>query len=233
MADSLDPFARHALTETLKEKVQRLVADQARLAEERARLLAMQRRNDRELSDCRAAARLFDLEIDIPVPMPDELSLREREAMELDRRRRVVEAEQRRAAALADAARETRETSRTSTFELLRQSGAITAIPAPAPAPLATPAATTLKPPPVKAFLAKALKEAGATGAKAAPLREAYARAYGIDIHEKTVGMTLYRMANDGLVRRDGHTWFLAEAPNGAEAENPGAATPGSDNALI
>ena len=41
-----------------------------------------------------------------------------------------------------------------------------------------------------------------------------------IEMHDKTVGMTLYRLSKDGLARRDGRTWFYV-APK-EETENPG-----------
>jgi hypothetical protein len=67
------------------------------------------------------------------------------------------------------------------------------------------------------------LNIAGAEGSKAAEIRRFIFNTYDADIHEKTVGMTLYRLQKDGVVRRDGRLWFLASA----EAENPGADTPG------
>jgi hypothetical protein len=54
------------------------------------------------------------------------------------------------------------------------------------------------------------LKAAGSNGAKAADIRNYIEQTYHTQIHEKTVGMTLYRLQKDGVVRRDGHTWFLA-----------------------
>lgn len=76
------------------------------------------------------------------------------------------------------------------------------------------------------------LQRAGVSGAKAAPLREQFEKAYGEVIHEKTVGMTLYRLSQDGLVRRDGHTWFLTDPPQGEAVENPGGDTPGSEDLI-
>jgi hypothetical protein len=72
------------------------------------------------------------------------------------------------------------------------------------------------------------LAAAGAAGAKASSIREFYERASGKSIHEKTVGMTLYRLQGEGLVRREGHVWFSA-LPK-AETENPGGDTPGPFN---
>lgn len=46
-------------------------------------------------------------------------------------------------------------------------------------------------------------------GMKAAELKLAIEKRLGRKIHYKTPGMTLYRLANDGLVRREGHRWFV------------------------
>jgi hypothetical protein len=70
------------------------------------------------------------------------------------------------------------------------------------------------------------LKTMGSEGAKAAALRSYLEAAHGIKTHEKTVGMTLYRLLREGLVRRDGRTWFFV--PPSAETKNPGGSAPGS-----
>lgn len=46
-------------------------------------------------------------------------------------------------------------------------------------------------------------------GMKSAELRVAIERRLGRQIHYKTPGMTLYRLAEEGLVQREGHRWFL------------------------
>jgi len=40
------------------------------------------------------------------------------------------------------------------------------------------------------------------------------------------IGMTLYRLSQDGLVRREGRTWFFVPS-QAAETKNPGGDTPG------
>lgn len=42
---------------------------------------------------------------------------------------------------------------------------------------------------------------------------------YGIETHEKTPGMTLYRLSKEGVVRRDGRLWFAVNAAGSAEIE--------------
>lgn len=71
------------------------------------------------------------------------------------------------------------------------------------------------------------LRIAGDAGAKAKELRDFIEQTYKTEIHEKTVGMTLYRLKKAELVRIDGRTWFLAK-PEGAGTRNPGGETPGS-----
>ena len=242
MNDSLDPLARSALTKSLRAKVANLVAEQDQLAEQRAAVLAQQRRNDRELADCRATARLFNLDIDIPVPDRELMSQREREMVEMARSRELDAERLRRAAARAvEAVQEVTGRGSASLSELARAvdrvSGSVTAatqFPSPPVVPVpATQQTSATRRPSLKDFLLDRLRAAGADGAKAAPLREAFERAFGETIHEKTVGMTLYRMSKDNLVKRDGHTWFIADPPSGGEAVNPGADTPGPDNRLI
>jgi hypothetical protein len=52
------------------------------------------------------------------------------------------------------------------------------------------------------------LKLAGERGLKASDLRQYYENAFATTLHEKTIGMTLYRLSKEELVRRDGRTWF-------------------------
>ena len=52
------------------------------------------------------------------------------------------------------------------------------------------------------------LRFAGPTGSKAAPIRAYAKEVHQRDFHVKAVGMTLYRLAKEGLARREGHVWF-------------------------
>lgn len=78
---------------------------------------------------------------------------------------------------------------------------------------------------PVRDLVLQKLKKAGLAGLKAADLRASIEALRGTTLHEKTIGMTLYRLSIDGLVRRDKRTWFFVP-----ETKNPGAVTPGSIN---
>lgn len=57
------------------------------------------------------------------------------------------------------------------------------------------------------------LKAAGKAGTKAALIREHIEKVTGRSLHYKTVGMTLYRLAEKGQVRREGHRWFYVPPP--------------------
>ena len=73
------------------------------------------------------------------------------------------------------------------------------------------------------------LKDAGDAGIKAGQIKDYIERTYGRQLHEKTVGMTLYRLSQQTppLARRVGHTWFFVP-PSEAETRNPGVGAPGS-----
>jgi hypothetical protein len=61
-----------------------------------------------------------------------------------------------------------------------------------------------------------ALMEAGPQGLRAKKLKSIIERHLGRSIHYKTPGMTLYRLAGEGLVNRTGYDWFIT--PQGIEA---------------
>jgi hypothetical protein len=56
------------------------------------------------------------------------------------------------------------------------------------------------------------LKMAGDKGMKAGPLRRIIENMIGRQLHYKTVGMTLYRLSEKGLVRRIGFVWYATAA---------------------
>lgn len=84
--------------------------------------------------------------------------------------------------------------------------------------------------PRIKDRVLEHLKAVSPRGAKAADIRRRLKDAYGIDTHDKTVGMTLYRLSREGIVGRDGHIWFFH--PPKAEGKNPGGDTPGLEDLL-
>jgi hypothetical protein len=215
MTAELDPKTRAAAAAVIIAKRDALLKERADLLEKRAQLQAEQRRNDRDLADCRAAARLLGLDVDFPADDRDDS---ERRSLDLF----------------------TNYYSKTRNALMHGHLGSVGEKP---PLPLivaethhdAPAAAATDKPNaplpsrlPVRIAVLKHLLNAGAAGAKAAAIREEYEREYGIILHEKTVGMTLYRLAKEGLARRKGHFWFSVHPPQRGETENPGGEAPGS-----
>jgi hypothetical protein len=93
------------------------------------------------------------------------------------------------------------------------------------------PAVTKESPPPlspaasIRDLVIERLEAAGAVGALASDIRKYIEALRGTELHEKTVGMTLYRLSRDGLARREGRTWFFVP-----EAKNPGSGVPGQQN---
>ena len=62
------------------------------------------------------------------------------------------------------------------------------------------------------------LRSAGRQGTKAAPIRAHAKQSLERDFHVKAVGMTLNRLAKEGLARRKGHVWFpVGQAFEGEE----------------
>jgi hypothetical protein len=97
---------------------------------------------------------------------------------------------------------------------------------------LSPPAPQNSVPPPMPKVADVALERlatAGSKGLKAVEIRAYIAHVYHQEIHEKTVGMTLYRLQKKGKVTHDGHLWFLASKV----ATNSGAATPEPNKPII
>jgi hypothetical protein len=82
------------------------------------------------------------------------------------------------------------------------------------------------EPPSVRETVLERLKLAGDKGLKAADVRQYYEDTFSAKLHEKTIGMTLYRLSKENLARREGRTWFYAPLNEG-ETKNPGGRTPG------
>lgn len=76
------------------------------------------------------------------------------------------------------------------------------------------------------------LEAAGDQGTTAADLRQHLLVAHGITVHEKTPGMTLYRLFKDGLARRSGRTWYAVQQRANENEAHGGQATGASETAL-
>jgi hypothetical protein len=203
--------AREQAAKIITAKRDALVTERATLLRQRLELLARLRTVDRELADCRAAARLFHLDIEFPPDDRDE-ELRLARIAHEERIRSAIEANE--------------------TRILHARRAAVLNVQAP---PIPVPTAERPEPPKpsrptIREIALEQLKSAGEAGIKAAPLRDYIERTYGEIIHEKTVGMTLYRLSKEipPHVRRSGHTWFFI--PSSTEKKNPGGEAPGSES---
>jgi hypothetical protein len=211
-----------------------LLAERALLVQQREELLIRLRRAERALADCRAAARFFDLKIDFPEDESEQIEHERR--LQTVRAMRLAEHERestRRAliARLEEATKTVPELplkTQSDKVKLAVSGGALAYSSTPLSLQKVASEHTAAGRQTLRDVILERLKVAGSEGSKAAPIREFYERTFGKIIHEKTVGMTLYRLQNDGLVCREGHTWFLA--PPKAETGNPGAETPGPIN---
>jgi hypothetical protein len=77
----------------------------------------------------------------------------------------------------------------------------------------------------IRDLVLERLQIVGKTGAKTSDIRREIESLRKTRLHDKTIGMTLYRLSVDGLARREGRTWFFVP-----EAKNPGSGVPGLIN---
>jgi hypothetical protein len=166
----------------------------------------------RDLADLRAAGRLLGVKLDLPEAAAPTSGTTFRQLQELVNRVSVPTSKPSNPTVLN---LPSLKTAATADVVGIFGSPSLASVPTPPPPPSR---------PPIKDIVLDRLKTAGPKGSKAAPIRDHIERVYGEKIHEKTVGMTLYRLAKDGLVRREGRTWFLAQ-----QAGSPGAVTPGPE----
>lgn len=75
----------------------------------------------------------------------------------------------------------------------------------------------------VRELVLAQLQAAGAAGNTAAAIRKYIEDVRKTKLHDKTVGMTLYRLSQDGLARREGRTWFFVQEAKNPSAEDAGA----------
>jgi hypothetical protein len=203
-----------AAVEAIKSKAGALIEERQSIRDQMAELDQRLRRNEIALMDCRSAARLFGGDIELPEDLATARAVWVRRV-------------------LNDPPRP----------------------PAPATSPMPTtpaPARPTLPTEP-NAFLSyrhhtaqptllggllgdgapsireiaiEQLKRAGNSGTRTSAIRQVVESILKKPTHEKTVGMTLYRLSKDGIARREGQTWFFV--PAGGGTKNPGGSTPGS-----
>jgi hypothetical protein len=86
---------------------------------------------------------------------------------------------------------------------------------------------------PIRVAILDYLRAVGEQGSNVAEVKRHLADAYGITVHEKTPGMTLYRLLKDGLVRREGRTWFAMPYTENKENEAPSGRTAGASETAL
>lgn len=209
---TMDEAVRQAAVGAIKAKAKALFEERTAIRDQMAALDNRLRRNEIAIFDCRGAARLFNADIELPEDLATARAVWVRRVM-------------------------TETPSRPQS----------PAPPAP-PEPVGRPNYRPLLPPvatghePVKTFLGglldavepsvreialQQLKRAGEAGSKASAIRQVVESILKKKVHDKTVGMTLYRLSKDKLVRREGQTWFFVPSKE-AETKNPGGSAPGS-----
>lgn len=67
------------------------------------------------------------------------------------------------------------------------------------------------------------LKIKSAEGAPISEIRDYLKAAHDLKVHEKSPGMTLFRLQKQGLVKRDGRKWFFVADRDESEEEKVGA----------
>lgn len=219
----IDSTLKKAAEERILARRDSLLKEQEEVRQEMAKLNARDRELDRYLAECRAAAGFFGIVFD---PLEDDLEVTElRTRVRLYRGR----AEETRRQGHPDAGMYAR---RAEEYEgrlraLIAQKQA-TATP---PPPQITAPEDTGRHPKVRDALLERLREIAPNGDKAARLRRHVETAHALNLHEKTVGMTLYRLSKDSLVHRKGQIWFYGPQVGPllpASAENPGAGGTGA-----
>ncbi len=186
------------------EKRDQLLTERADIRQQRASLAARDRAIDRELADCVAGARVFGYSLELPKDDGDGEQI-----------------------ALFPGATST-VSGKTYSYFIDRVEHALksTNVAVSDATQIAAHAAPTM--PKIRDIVLDRLRAVGNRGTRALPIRKYIEDTYHQDIHEKTVGMTLYRLSQEGLVHRMGHVWFFG--PESSGTENPGVAAPGSDN---
>ncbi|WP_339036048.1 hypothetical protein WHZ78_33460 [Bradyrhizobium symbiodeficiens] len=222
----MDDEVRKAAAGAVVEKFQDLIVQRGDALRRRSEIDREIRGIDRALFDCRAAGRLFGVDIELPedarpaviVPPKPAAAVAASELLHRVHRYPWASGPSR------------SRPQEPSLLSALDKAIGTAETPAPAP-PLPNVASTTLTPgaePSIRDLILLYLNQAGPRGEKAAVLRRRVETFLNRQIHYKTIGMSLYRLSKETppMVRREGQTWFLI--PAAAEAKDPGAATPGS-----
>jgi hypothetical protein len=205
-----------------------LVEEQKRVRQEQRQLSELDRELERKLGDCFAAARFFGVDISLPVD-EEVIAEAQRRVRTYEMRLRSSETEEERHRALDYLNRARARLADLMAKKLAEESSVKDQPPIEPPSSPSEIVGT--KTPRVREVTLDRLQASGDRGQKAADIRKFIEQAYPIKLHEKTVGMTLYRLSQENLVHRKGQVWFYgpqAELTLPAEPENPGAGAPGN-----
>jgi hypothetical protein len=205
-----------------------LVEEQKRVRQEQRRLSELDRELERKLGDCFAAARFFG--VDISLPVDDEaIAEAQRRVRTYEMRLRSSETDEERTRAFEFLNRARARLADLTGKKEAEERSAKDQGPVVGPDDPSETAGT--KAPKVREVALDRLQASGDRGQKAADIRKFVEQAYPVKLHEKTVGMTLYRLSKENLVHRKGQVWFYgpqAEQTLSVEPEDPGAAAPGN-----
>ncbi len=208
----MDDDVRKAAALAVVEKFQDLMAQRAEEVRQRGEVERRIRQIDRALFDCRAAGRLFGVDIELPEDIRPGIIVRPNPA---------------RAAEPAKAAAQVQHK-----YHDIFSFSKLPSDDPPQAAPLVIPKvpSTLLEAgaePSIRDLILLYLKQAGVGGIKAATLRRKVETFLNRQIHYKTIGMSLYRLSKETppKVRRQGQIWSIAH--HRLEAKDPGAGTPG------
>lgn len=209
MVDQIDDNVRAAAVEAIKAKARSLIAERQMMRDQMTQLDQRIRRTEIAIFDCRGAARLFDADISLPEDMATARAVWVRRIMDDGPAKPVASAP---------------------IPPELKTAPVPHAMPLP-PGLFGFHTPTILgsignAEPSVREIAIEQLKRAGEAGSRASTVRQVAESILKKKLHEKTVGMTLYRLSKDGIARRQGQIWFFV--PPKVEAKNPGGSAPGS-----
>jgi hypothetical protein len=86
-------------------------------------------------------------------------------------------------------------------------------------------AVSRANPQPIREMVLEFAREASPKPVRASEVRKLVEQKRGAPIHEKTIGMTLYRLSRERLMRRDGWDWYFCGEVSEATADNEKEAT--------
>lgn len=206
MAPDSNQTSNRVAAQAIEAKLRELLEARERELANKSEIDKRIRRIDRDLWDCRAAGRLFGLEVKLPEDVRPALIIKARPAPP---------------SAVTSAPPAPLPPPPIGPVEAMAE---LPLSRPPVPPPL--PPGYELAPPTIRELVLSLLQGAGTKGSKAGPIRRTVEAALNRQIHYKTIGMTLYRLSQENLAHRDGFTWFFGPSPSD-ETKKPGGGSPG------